>query len=172
MNSRVTLQTSFGAIELELYPDKAPKTVENFLSYVKEGFFDNTIFHRVIKGFMIQAGGFSTNMVHKEGKPPIENEANNGLSNETGTIAMARTAEPHSASSQFFINVNNNSFLDFKNETIQGFGYCVFGKVLKGMDIVMQISEATTQSIHGHQDVPVEDITIQNAAVTTQNNNT
>ena len=132
----VTLKTNFGDITLELFEDKAPKTVENFLAYVKEGFYDDTIFHRVIDGFMIQGGGFTADMDQKDTKDTIENEANNGVANEIGTIAMARTNDPHSATAQFFINVGNNSFLNHTSESVNGWGYCAFGKVTDGMDAV------------------------------------
>ena len=132
----VTFKTNFGDITLELFEDKAPKTVENFLSYVKDGFYDNTIFHRVIAGFMIQGGGFTADMDQKDTKATIENEANNGVANETGTIAMARTNDPHSATAQFFINVNDNDFLNHTSESVNGWGYCAFGKVTEGMDVV------------------------------------
>ena len=140
----VTLKTNFGDITLELFADKAPKTVENFLSYVKEGFYDSTIFHRVINGFMIQGGGFTAEMDQKDTKAPVENEANNGVANEIGTIAMARTNDPHSATAQFFINVGNNDFLNFSSETMNGWGYCVFGKVTEGMDVVEKIKTVKT----------------------------
>ena len=135
----VTLKTNFGDITLELFEDKAPKTVENFLAYVKEGFYDDTIFHRVIDGFMIQGGGFTADMDQKDTKDTIENEANNGVANEIGTIAMARTNDPHSATAQFFINVGNNSFLNHTSESVNGWGYCAFGKVTDGMDVVEKI---------------------------------
>ncbi len=161
----VIIHTNFGDITLELFEDKAPETVANFLSYVNEGHYNNTIFHRVIDGFMIQGGGFEPGMVQKPTKDPIKNEANNGLSNETGTIAMARTMEPHSASCQFFINVNDNKFLDFKSETPQGWGYCVFGKVTAGMEVVNQIKGVATGNIGGHGDVPKEDVVIESMEV-------
>ena len=135
----VTFKTNFGDITLELFEDKAPKTVENFLSYVKDGFYDNTIFHLVIEGFMIQGGGFTVDMDQKDTKDTIENEANNGVANEKGTIAMARTNDPHSATAQFFINVNNNDFLNHTSESVNGWGYCAFGKVTEGMDVVEKI---------------------------------
>lgn len=161
----VVLHTTFGVIKLNLFADKAPETVANFLSYVQEGFYDNTLFHRVIDNFMIQTGGFSAGMDEKESKAPIQNEANNGLSNKTGTIAMARTMEPHSASAQFFINVADNSFLDFKNESVQGWGYCVFGEVVEGMDVVNRIKGVDTGSFGFHQDVPTEEVLITKAEV-------
>ncbi|USD36653.1 peptidylprolyl isomerase [Ferrimonas sp. SCSIO 43195] len=159
----VTLTTNFGDIKLELFADKAPITVENFLSYVKDGFYDNTIFHRVIDGFMVQGGGFTPDMQQKENGGGIQNEASNGLSNKTGTIAMARTPDPHSATAQFFINVNDNTFLDFKSETSQGWGYCVFGQVVEGMDVVEKIKAVKTGNHGMHQDVPLESVVIKSA---------
>ncbi|MCS6997758.1 MAG: peptidylprolyl isomerase, partial [Casimicrobiaceae bacterium] len=141
---RVELRTSLGAITIELYPDKAPRTVENFLRYVKEGFYDGTIFHRVIPKFMIQGGGFTPDFVQKPTRPPIRNEADNGLKNATGTIAMARTSDPHSATAQFFINVADNRELDFRYPTQEGWGYCVFGRVVKGMEVVERIARVKT----------------------------
>ncbi len=164
-NPKVTLETNKGNIVLELYPDKAPKTVANFISYVKDGFFDGTIFHRVIPNFMIQGGGFTEDMQQKETKAPIENEANNGLKNETGTVAMARTGNPHSATAQFFINTKDNSFLDFTAPTQQGWGYAVFGKVVDGLDVVREIEKVQTGNKMGHQDVPTENIVIIKATV-------
>ena len=161
----VTLKTNFGDITLELFADKAPKTVENFLSYVKEGFYDSTIFHRVINGFMIQGGGFTAEMDQKDTKAPVENEANNGVANEIGTIAMARTNDPHSATAQFFINVGNNDFLNFSSETMNGWGYCVFGKVTEGMDVVEKIKTVKTGNYGYHQDVPVEAVVIESAVI-------
>ncbi|NVJ59310.1 MAG: peptidyl-prolyl cis-trans isomerase [Gammaproteobacteria bacterium] len=161
----VTIQTNLGEIKIELFEDKAPKTVKNFLQYAKSGQYDNTIFHRVIDGFMIQGGGFEPGMTQKETQDPIENEANNGLSNETGTLAMARTMDPHSATCQFFINVNNNTFLDHKNESPQGWGYCVFAKVTSGMEVVNQIKGVATGNMAGHQDVPKEDVIIESVKV-------
>ena len=164
-NPRVTLETSKGTIVLELYPDKAPKTVANFVSYVKDGFFDGTIFHRVIPNFMIQGGGFTEDMQQKETKAPIENEANNGLTNDIGTIAMARTGNPHSATAQFFINTKDNGFLNFSSPTQQGWGYAVFGKVVEGMDVIESIEKVETTNKMGHQDVPTENIVINKATV-------
>ena len=164
-NPRVKLETNKGTIVLELYPDKAPKTVANFLSYVRDGFYDGTIFHRVIPNFMIQGGGFTEAMQQKETKAPIENEANNGLKNETGTIAMARTNNPHSATAQFFINTKDNTFLDFSAPTQQGWGYAVFGKVIDGMDVVREIEKVQTGNKMGHQDVPTDEIVIIKATV-------
>ena len=161
----VTLKTNFGDITLELFEDKAPKTVANFLSYVQDGFFDNTIFHRVINNFMVQGGGFTEDMEQKETKAPIENEANNGVANEVGTIAMARTQDPHSATSQFFINVNNNDFLNHTSESANGWGYCAFGKVTEGMDVVEKIKAVKTGNSGYHQDVPVEPVIIEKAFV-------
>ncbi len=142
----IKVNTNLGSITLELYPDKAPKTVENFLSYVNEGYYSGTIFHRVIANFMIQGGGFDRLLIQKPTKQPIENEAANGLRNEIGTIAMARTGDPHSATAQFFINVANNSFLNHTAPTVQGYGYTVFGKVTKGMDVVNKIAATPTGS--------------------------
>ncbi|WP_417347858.1 peptidylprolyl isomerase [Ferrimonas sp.] len=159
----VTLTTNFGDIKLELFADKAPKTVENFLNYVKQGFYDNTIFHRVIDGFMVQGGGFTADMQQKPTGAGVENEANNGISNKVGTIAMARTPDPHSATAQFFINVNDNTFLDFKNESMQGWGYCVFGQVVEGMDVVEKIKAVKTGNHGMHQDVPLESVVIESA---------
>jgi len=160
-NHLVRLETSHGAIVLELYSQKAPKTVENFLSYVRDGFFNNTIFHRVIKGFMIQGGGLSEDMQKKATKEPIVNEADNGLKNRLGTVAMARTNLPHSATAQFFINTANNSFLDHKQKTSRGWGYCVFGKVVEGMDTMISIEEVTTGTKSGRQDVPITPVIIK-----------
>ncbi len=160
----VKLQTNFGDITLELNAEKAPITVENFLQYVDRGFFDGTIFHRVINNFMIQGGGFDEKMQQKATNAQIQNEADNGLSNDQYTIAMARTNVPHSASSQFFINVNNNDFLNHTSPTPNGWGYCVFGKVTAGMDVVDKIKKVATTSKHGHQDVPAENVVIQKAS--------
>ena len=161
----VTLKTNFGDITIELFEDKAPKTVANFLSYVEEGFFDNTIFHRVINNFMIQGGGFTPDMDQKDTKAPIENEADNGVANEVGTIAMARTQDPHSATAQFFINVNNNDFLNHSGKSVNGWGYCAFGKVTEGMDVVEKIKAVKTGNHGYHQDVPVEPVIIEKAVV-------
>ena len=139
--------------------------MENFLSYVKDGFYDNTIFHRVIAGFMIQGGGFTADMDQKDTKATIENEANNGVANETGTIAMARTNDPHSATAQFFINVNDNDFLNHTSESVNGWGYCAFGKVTEGMDVVEKIKSVKTGSHGYHQDVPVEPVIIEKAII-------
>lgn len=159
-NPTVTIKTSAGPIKVELFSDKAPTTVENFLSYVNDNSYDGTIFHRVINGFMIQGGGFTKDMQQKPSKAPIDNEANNGLKNTRGTLAMARTSDPHSASNQFFINVADNDFLNFQAETPSQFGYCVFGKVIEGMDIVDQIKAMKTHTVSPHSDVPVEAIEI------------
>ncbi|MFQ3235971.1 MAG: peptidyl-prolyl cis-trans isomerase B (cyclophilin B) [Paraglaciecola sp.] len=161
----VNIHTNYGLISLELFADKAPETVKNFLSYAEEGFYDNTVFHRVIEGFMVQGGGFEPGMDQKETKATIKNEANNGLLNEIGTVAMARTNEPHSATSQFFINVGDNSFLNFRSESGDGWGYCVFAKVSEGMDVVNKIKEVQTGTSGYHQDVPVEDVIIQKVEI-------
>lgn len=161
----VVFQTNFGEIKLRLFPEKAPETVANFLKYVTDGHYDNTIFHRVIDGFMIQGGGFAPGMEEKATNAPIKNEANNGLSNTKGSIAMARTPDPHSASAQFFINVSDNAFLDFKAETPDGWGYCVFGEVADGMDVVEKIKRVSTGRFGFHQDVPQDDVVLQSATV-------
>jgi peptidyl-prolyl cis-trans isomerase B (cyclophilin B) len=161
----VQMQTSMGTITLELYPDKAPVTVENFLGYIRDGFYDGTVFHRVIPGFMLQGGGFGPDMAEKPTRSPIQNEANNGLKNDTGTVAMARTPNPHSASSQFFINLKDNDFLNFTAETQQGWGYAVFGKVSDGMDVVHAIAAVPTGSHGAHQDVPVEPVIIEKVTI-------
>lgn len=162
--STVKLTTNYGEITIELDTENAPVTAANFKQYVEDGFYDGTIFHRVINGFMIQGGGFTADMQQKETRAPIENEAANGLSNETGTLAMARTADPHSASAQFFINVSNNEFLD-KAKSQDGWGYAVFGKVTDGMDVVNKIKDVATGSSGFHQDVPVDAVTIEKATV-------
>lgn len=162
---RVNLTTSQGEIVVELDSAAAPKTVENFLAYVKDGFYDGIIFHRVIAGFMIQGGGLEAGMNPKPTRPPIPNEADNGLSNRTGTIAMARTQDPHSASAQFFINVKDNGFLDHRSKTSQAWGYCVFGKVVDGMDVVRAIEKVPTTSRSGMQDVPDTPVLIRQAVV-------
>lgn len=159
----VKLQTNFGEITLELNAEKAPITVANFLQYVDSGFFDGTIFHRVIDNFMIQGGGFDAAMNQKSSNAEIQNEANNGLANDIYTIAMARTSAPHSASNQFFINVGNNDFLNHSAPTSSGWGYCVFGKVIAGMDVVDKIKKVATTSKKGHQDVPVDNVVIESA---------
>ncbi|MGB1640184.1 MAG: peptidylprolyl isomerase [Pseudohongiellaceae bacterium] len=162
----IIFNTNHGPISIELNSEKAPKSAENFLQYAKEGFYNGTIFHRVIDGFMIQGGGFEPGMSQKANHDPIDNEADNGLSNLTGTLAMARTAEPHSATSQFFINVSDNFFLDHRGKTAQGWGYAVFGKVVDGMDVVNKIKSCQTTSRAGHQDVPVDNIIIESTDVT------
>ena len=162
-NPMVEMKTNYGAITIELYPDKAPKTVANFLQYTKDGFYNGTIFHRVIDGFMIQGGGFEPGMKQKPARDTVENEAKNGLKNERGSVAMARTSDPHSASAQFFINLADNSFLDYPGQ--DGWGYCVFGKVVEGMDVVDQIRNVKTGRSGFHQDVPVEDVIITRAEV-------
>lgn len=164
-NPVVILDTSMGSISIELYPDKAPKTVENFLEYVKSGYYKDTIFHRVIKGFMIQGGGMTQDMNRKPTRPPIENEAGNGLKNARGTIAMARTGEVNSATSQFFINTVDNSSLDHRSKSPDGFGYCVFGKVTAGMDVVDKIEGAVTGTKGMYRDVPNQPIVIKDARV-------
>ena len=161
----ITLHTNFGDIQLQLNAEKAPLTVANFMKYVEDGFFDGTIFHRVIDGFMIQGGGFTEDMSQKRSGEPVKNEANNGLSNRKGTIAMARTSDPHSATAQFFININDNTFLDFKAENSQGWGYCVFGEVVEGMDVVEKIKGVNTGNRGMHQDVPLEAVVIQSVSV-------
>lgn len=161
----VKLSTNFGDITIELDAEKAPITAANFLQYVESGFYENVIFHRVINGFMIQGGGFDTNMKQKPTEASIKNEANNGLSNDKYTIAMARTSVPDSASSQFFINVSDNDFLNHTAPTPSGWGYCVFGKVIEGMDVVDAIKAVPTTSRAGHQDVPVEPVVILKATV-------
>ncbi len=163
--TNVTIETTHGNIVIELNDDKAPETVKNFLSYVNDGYFDGTIFHRVIPNFMIQGGGFMPGMVDKQSKDPIKNEADNGLTNDRGTIAMARTNDPHSASSQFFINHNDNGFLNHTAPTGAGWGYCVFGKVTDGMDVVDAIAAVSTGSSGGHGDVPVEDVVMNKVSV-------
>lgn len=154
----IKLHTSLGSITIELEDNLTPKTTQNFLDYVKSGFYNGTLFHRTIKGFMVQGGGFEPGMVQKATNGTIANEAKTGLKNTVGTIAMARTNAPHSASSQFFINVANNAFLDFKSETPEGYGYCAFGKVTEGLEVVLQISEVPTTRRAGHDDVPVEEV--------------
>jgi peptidyl-prolyl cis-trans isomerase B (cyclophilin B) len=161
-NPVVQLDTSMGTIKIELYPDKAPETVKNFLSYVEKKHYDGTIFHRVIPTFMIQGGGFAQGMKEKGTSGPIKNEAGNGLSNTRGTIAMARTSAPHSATAQFFINVAENKMLD-KAEARDGWGYCVFGKVTEGMDVVDKIKSVSTGNFGQHADVPQSDIVIKTA---------
>lgn len=161
----ILLTTNFGDIKIELNHEKAPKTATNFEQYVKDGFYDGVIFHRVIDGFMIQGGGFEPGMTQKETREQIENEADNGLKNEIGTLAMARTMDPHSASAQFFINIADNSFLDHTGKNAQGWGYAVFGKVVEGMDVVNRIKGVPTTMKMGHQDVPADDVIIEKAVV-------
>jgi len=160
---QVDLKTNIGTIRLELYPAKAPKTVANFLQYVKDGHYNGMIFHRVIDGFMIQGGGFDKNMKQKPTRPPIENEAKNGLKNDLGTLAMARTSAPHSASAQFFINTKNNDFLNYPGQ--DGWGYAVFGKVVSGMDVVTKIGKVATGNSGGMGDVPREAVVIESATL-------
>ena len=162
-NPKVVLETTKGKIVIELYLQRAPETVVNFLSYVDAKFYDGTIFHRVIPNFMIQGGGFTADMARKPGKGPIKNEAGKGLKNERGTIAMARTGEPHSATAQFFINTVNNDFLNHKNKTQQGWGYAAFGRVIKGMEVVDAISAVKTSRFKQYRDVPVEAVVILSA---------
>lgn len=163
MTKTVELQTTAGVIRLELDDAKAPATVENFLNYVRAGHYNGTIFHRVIKGFMVQGGGFEPGLKQKPASDTIQNEANNGLKNDHYTVAMARTSAPHSASAQFFINTTNNDFLNFKSETSSGWGYAVFGKVVAGTEIVDQIEKVKTGRSGGHDDVPVENVVITQA---------
>ena len=163
---QVDLKTNHGTIRLELYPAKAPKTVENFLQYVKDGHYDGTIFHRVIDGFMIQGGGFDKSMNQKQTRKSIENEARNGLANDLGTVAMARTSAPHSASAQFFINLKNNDFLN-SAQAQDGGGYAVFGKVVSGMDVVMKIAKVQTGNSGMHQNVPREPVVVESATLVT-----
>ncbi len=161
----IEMSTSKGVIKIELFDKEAPGTVKNFVDYVENGFYDGLIFHRVIPGFMVQGGGFEPGMNQKETGPQIQNEANNGIKNEVGTLAMARTPDPHSASSQFFINVADNEFLNFKSESPQGWGYAVFGKVVEGMDVVESMTSVETGQSGPHGDVPKEDIVIESAKV-------
>jgi peptidyl-prolyl cis-trans isomerase B (cyclophilin B) len=161
----ITFQTNHGDITIELDFKNTPKTAENFLTYAKEGFYDGTVFHRVIDGFMIQGGGFDKDMNSKEGHNNIQNEANKGQSNKRGTLAMARTSDPHSASSQFFINLKDNDFLNFTAESPSGWGYCVFGKVTAGMDVVDKIRKVSTATRKGHDDVPQEAVIIEKTLV-------
>ena len=161
----VIMRTTFGDIKLELDAERAPKTVENFLMYAREGFFNGTIFHRVIDNFMIKGGGFDTEMQQKSTQEPIENEADNGLKNDTATIAMARTMDPHSATAQFFINVKDNDFLNHSGKTMQGWGYAVFGKVVEGEEVLDKIRAVPTTSRAGHQDVPVDPVIIESVDI-------
>lgn len=165
-NPQVEIKTNMGSMVLELFPDKAPKTVENFLQYVKDGFFKGTVFHRVIPGFMVQGGGFNADFTQKKTRASVQNEANNGLKNDTGTVAMARTSDPHSATAQFFINVKNNDFLNYPGQ--DGFGYTVFGKVVKGMDVASKIAALATGSRGPFpSDVPRETVVIEDAKILT-----
>ena len=158
-NPQLEVKTSLGTISIELYQDKAPKSVENFLQYAKDGFYNDTVFHRVIPGFMIQGGGFTPDMKQKDARAPIQNEARNGLKNQTGTLAMARTGDPHSATAQFFINLKDNSFLDYPSR--DGWGYAVFGKVTQGFDIVQKIAMVPTGNAGPHQNVPNTPVVIE-----------
>jgi peptidyl-prolyl cis-trans isomerase B (cyclophilin B) len=162
-NPVVSMETSMGTIEIELNEEKAPATVANFLQYVDAGFYDGTVFHRVIRTFMVQGGGMTPDMREKATRAPIRNEANNGLPNETGTVAMARTNDPHSATAQFFINVNDNAFLNHRGQTPDGWGYAVFGKVVKGMHVVERIKTVKTGHRNGHDDVPMDTVLIKKA---------
>ena len=162
MTDTITIQTNFGNITVKLDIEKAPQTVANFMTYIESGFYEKTLFHRVIPNFMIQGGGFDTNFNQKPANNRVENEADNGLENTIGTIAMARTSDPHSASSQFFINTAENGFLNYQSRSTQGWGYCVFGNVTEGMEVVNTISELATGSRMGHQDVPSEEVIIEN----------
>ncbi|MEI2415599.1 peptidylprolyl isomerase [Orrella sp. JC864] len=164
-SARVKLQTNFGDMVIALNAEKAPKSAENFLTYVREGFYDGTVFHRVIDGFMIQGGGFEPGLKQKQTHPPIENEANNGLKNERYTLAMARTSDPHSATAQFFINVSDNDFLNFTAPTANGWGYAVFGQVVEGTDVVDKIKAVKTGNRGFHQNVPAEDVLIEKAEI-------
>lgn len=161
----VKIKTNHGELSLELETEKAPITVANFLEYVQSGFFNNTIFHRVIDGFMVQGGGFEPGMNQKPTRGTIKNEADNGLKNDLYTVAMARTSDPNSATAQFFINASNNDFLNYTSPTPQGWGYCVFGKVVEGQDVIDKIRKVRTGSKGGHQDVPLEDVVIESAEV-------
>ena len=161
----VIIRTTFGDIKLELDAEKAPITVANFLEYARAGFYDGTIFHRVINNFMIQGGGFDTSMVQKAVRKPIQNEADNGLKNDFGTIAMARTTDPHSATAQFFINVKDNDFLNHSGKNMQGWGYAVFGRMVDGEDVLEKIRNVKTASSRGHQDVPVDSVIIESVEV-------
>lgn len=161
----VELQTNHGTIKIELNAEKAPKSVANFLAYVKSGHYDNTVFHRVIDGFMIQGGGFEPGMTQKPTGAAVDNEANNGLKNVKGSVAMARTNDPHSATAQFFINVSDNDFLNFSSPTPQGWGYTVFGQVTEGLDVIEKIRKVKTGTKGFHQDVPVDDVIIEKATV-------
>lgn len=161
----IIFHTNKGDVKIETFDDKAPETVKNFIEYCKEGFYDNTIFHRVINNFMIQGGGFEPGMKQKKTKAPIKNEAANGLKNSRGTLAMARTNDPHSATAQFFINVVDNDYLDFRSADVSGYGYCVFAKVIDGLDVVDAIKSVKTGRNGMHSDVPVEDVVIKSVTV-------
>ena len=161
----ILFETTLGNITIELFETDAPKTTANFKQYVEDGFYEGTIFHRVIDGFMIQGGGFEPGMIQKDTRDPIVNEASNGLSNNRGTIAMARTMDPHSATAQFFINVTDNDFLNFRSETPDGFGYCVFGRVFDGLDVVDAVKAVETTHRAGHADVPRDDVIINQASI-------
>ena len=161
----IKLHTTLGTITLELDQARAPATAANFLQYARDGFYDGTLFHRVIPNFMIQGGGMEAGMKQKTTRSPIRNEADNGLKNQKGSIAMARTSDPHSATAQFFINLKDNDFLDFRAANSQGWGYCVFGRVTEGMDVVESIAKVATTSRRGHQDVPADDVVIERAEV-------
>lgn len=163
--SKVKIQTSMGDLVIELDAEKAPLTAENFLQYVRDGFYDNTVFHRVINGFMVQGGGFEPGMKQKPVRAPIKNEAGHGLKNDAYTVAMARTSDPHSATAQFFFNVVNNNFLNFRAADADGFGYCVFGKVVEGRDVIDKIKAVPTGNRGSHQDVPAENVVIKKAEV-------
>ena len=163
-NPQVLIETNMGDITMELYPEKAPQSVENFLAYVNEGFYDGTIFHRVIADFMVQGGGFTQDMQKKPTRAPIQNEADNGLRNKIGMVSMARTNDPHSASAQFFINVAQNSFLDFREKTDRAYGYAVFGRVTQGMKVVNQIRQLKTGFKEGFGDVPIQSVIIEKAS--------
>lgn len=161
----IKMQTNHGDITIELFEDKAPETCKNFLQYAASGFYDGTVFHRVIRGFMIQGGGFTPGMEQKPTQAPVKNEADNEIGNTIGSIAMARTSDPHSATAQFFINVNDNDFLNFRAPTASGWGYCVFGRVIDGMDTVRAIEKLPTGNKGGHQDVPNDDVVIESVTV-------
>ncbi len=161
----ITLHTNFGDIVIELNEEKAPKTAANFKAYAESGFYEGVIFHRVIDNFMVQGGGFTEDMAQKPGNAAINNEADNGLKNDTGTLAMARTSDPHSASNQFFINVKDNDFLNFKSKDMSGWGYCVFAKITDGMDVVNKIKAVKTTTKAGHSDVPVDAVIIEKVTV-------
>lgn len=161
----IKINTNFGTISLELDHEKAPITAANFEQYVKDGYYDGTIFHRVIDGFMVQGGGMMPGMVEKQPRDSIKNEADNGLANDRGTVAMARTNDPHSASAQFFINVSDNAFLNHRSPTPDGWGYCVFGRIVEGMDVVDKIKGVQTGNAGHHQDVPTEDVVVESAVV-------